>query len=587
MCRHLGYLGEPVPLADLVLDPPHSLAGAELCPEGHARRRQGQCRRLRRRLVRLTAGRPAGRFGQYRRAVPIWQDAAFPGVARATTATGALAAVRNATAGMPIADAACAPFTDGAWLFSLNGYLAGWPDTAAELAADLPPRELLGMQVVTDAVLLWTLLRQRLAGGADPAAVLGGLIAEVLAVAPGSRLTTLLTDGRRLYATTVTHSLCVTPLAGRRAAGQRALRRPSRIGSRSRTASWWSPTAGECATSRCPSAARVRARHQRRRAMSISVDDSFLDSASAADELAADARTGLTATPKSLPPRWFYDARGSELFEQITELPEYYPTRTEAQILRSHADDIASAAPVETVIELGSGSSTKTQLLLDAWQRAGTLRRIITVDVSTSALAEAAVGLSARYPAVDVQPVRADFTRHLDGLAKAGRTAVVFLGSTIGNLDPAERAAFFGGVRSALDPGDVLLLGTDLVKPAEILVPAYDDAAGVTAAFNLNVLHVLNRELDGDLPVEAFEHRAVWNPVAERIEMRLRARPRDPGPAGRIGLAVHFDAGEELLTEISSKFRREGITAELAAAGLELTHWWTDPARLFALSLSR
>jgi L-histidine Nalpha-methyltransferase len=321
--------------------------------------------------------------------------------------------------------------------------------------------------------------------------------------------------------------------------------------------------------------------------MSISVDDSFLDSTSATDELAADARGGLTSTPKSLPPRWFYDARGSELFEQITELPEYYPTRTEAQILQAHAGDIAAAAPVRTVIELGSGSSTKTQLLLDAWQRIGTLRRIVTVDVSASALAEAAVGLSARYPAADVQPIRADFTRHLEGLPKSGRTAIVFLGSTIGNLDPAERAAFFGAVRSALDPGDVLLLGTDLVKPAEILVPAYDDAAGITAAFNLNVLRVLNRELGGDLPIEAFDHRAVWNPVDERIEMRLRADREIRARLARIGLDVHFDAGEELLTEISSKFRRDGVTAELATAGLSLTHWWTDPAGYFALSLSQ
>jgi L-histidine Nalpha-methyltransferase len=321
--------------------------------------------------------------------------------------------------------------------------------------------------------------------------------------------------------------------------------------------------------------------------MSISVDDSFLDSAGATDELAADARAGLTSTPKSLPPRWFYDARGSELFEQITQLPEYYPTRIETQILRAHADDIAAAAPVETVIELGSGSSTKTRLLLDAWQRAGTLRRIITVDVSTSALAEAAVGLSARYPAVELQPIRADFTRHLDGLAKSGRTAVVFLGSTIGNLDPDQRAAFFGGVRSALAPGDVLLLGTDLVKPADILVPAYDDAAGITAAFNLNLLRVLNRELGGDLPIEAFDHRAVWNPVDERIEMRLRAGREIRARFARIGLDVHFDAGEELLTEISSKFRRDGIAAELATAGLNLTHWWTDPAGYFALSLSQ
>ena len=321
--------------------------------------------------------------------------------------------------------------------------------------------------------------------------------------------------------------------------------------------------------------------------MSISVDSSLLDAADAADELAQDARAGLASSPKSLPPRWFYDAHGSELFERITGLPEYYPTRTEAEILRAHADDIAAAAPVETVIELGSGSSTKTQLLLDAWQRTGALRRIITVDVSATALAEAAVGLSTRYPAAEIQPVRADFTRHLDGLPQRGRTAIVFLGSTVGNLDPAQRAAFFASVRSALAAGDVLLLGTDLVKPAEVLVPAYDDAAGVTAEFNLNVLRVLNRELDGNLPVEAFSHRAVWNPAAERIEMRLRADREIRARLSAIGLDVHFDAGEELLTEISSKFRREGIATELAAAGLTLQHWWTDPAGLFALSLSQ
>lgn len=321
--------------------------------------------------------------------------------------------------------------------------------------------------------------------------------------------------------------------------------------------------------------------------MSISVDDRFLDSAVAADELADDARAGLTAAAKSLPPRWFYDRLGSELFEQITELPEYYPTRTERQILIKHAADIVAAAPVSTVVELGSGSSAKTHLLLDAWQRAGTLRRIVTVDVSISALTEAAQVLSQRYPAVELHPVRADFTRHLAELDTVGPTAIVFLGSTIGNLDRAARRSFFGSVRGALEPGDVLLLGTDLVKPVEVLVPAYADAAGVTARFNLNVLRVLNRELSGDLPLEAFEHRAIWNPEHERIEMRLRAtRPVDARLAD-IDLAVHFDRGEELLTEISTKFRRDGITTELASAGLQVSDWWTDPAGYFGLSLAR
>jgi glutamine amidotransferase len=203
MCRHLGYLGDPVRVSELVLDPPHSLAVQSYAPKDM--RGGGKVN---------VDGFGLGWFGtgsaearQYRRALPIWQDAAFPELARATTAVGLLAAVRNATAGMPIADAACAPFTDGHWLFSLNGFVAGWPDTAAGLAASVPHRDLLGMQVMTDAALLWTVLRKRLTGAADPAPVLGGLVTEVLAAAPGSRLTTLLTDGRRLWATTVTHSL--------------------------------------------------------------------------------------------------------------------------------------------------------------------------------------------------------------------------------------------------------------------------------------------------------------------------------------------------------------------------------------------
>lgn len=320
--------------------------------------------------------------------------------------------------------------------------------------------------------------------------------------------------------------------------------------------------------------------------MSINVDVRFLDSAVSADELAADALSGLTASPKTLPPRWFYDARGSELFEQITDLPEYYPTRTERAILAEHADDIAAAAPVQTVVELGSGSSTKTRLLLDAWHRTGQLQRIITLDVSISALTEAAGELQQRYPGVELLPVRADFTRHLADLDTVGRTAVVFLGSTIGNLDPAQRADFLTMTRTALKPQDVLLLGTDLVKPEEVLVPAYDDAAGVTAEFNLNVLRVLNRELDGDLPIEDFSHLAVWNAADERIEMRLRAEREVDARLAAIDLNLHFDRGEELLTEISSKFRRAGITAELAAAGLDVKQWWTDPQGYFAVSLS-
>ncbi|MEO6502944.1 MAG: ergothioneine biosynthesis protein EgtC [Jatrophihabitantaceae bacterium] len=207
MCRHFGYLGLPINVAELVLDPPHSLAVQSYAPTDMRGGGKVNVDGFGVGWFSAEAGSPAG-ARRYRRAAPIWQDAAFAELARATMAVGVLAAVRNATAGMPVADAACAPFTDGQWLFSLNGRIAGWPDTAVWLADSLPRRELLGIQVMTDATLLWALLRQRLAASSDPASVLAGLITEVLAAAPGSRLTTLLTDGQRIYGTTVTHSLC-------------------------------------------------------------------------------------------------------------------------------------------------------------------------------------------------------------------------------------------------------------------------------------------------------------------------------------------------------------------------------------------
>ena len=303
--------------------------------------------------------------------------------------------------------------------------------------------------------------------------------------------------------------------------------------------------------------------------MSISVDDKFLDSAVSADELAADARAGLTAMPKTLPPRWFYDARGSELFEQITELPEYYPTRTERSILAERADEIAAAAPVQTVVELGSGSSTKTRLLLDAWHRTGALQRIITLDVSITRAdrgrRRAAAALSRCRVAAGAGRLHA-----APGRSGHGRSARPWSSSArpSATLTRRQRADFLPMTRAALRPEDVLLLGTDLVKSEDVLVPAYDDAAGVTAQFNLNVLRVLNTQLDGDIPIEDFVHRAVWNAEAERIEMRLRAEREVVVRLSAIDLTVHFDRGEELLTEISSKFRRDGITAELAQAGL-------------------
>ncbi|MFJ8254695.1 L-histidine N(alpha)-methyltransferase [Streptomyces sp. NPDC094466] len=299
--------------------------------------------------------------------------------------------------------------------------------------------------------------------------------------------------------------------------------------------------------------------------------------------LRADVLSGLTRHPKTLPPKWFYDARGSELFEEITRLPEYYPTRAEREILQARAEEIAAASGARTVIELGSGSSEKTRHLLDVLPE---LHSYVPVDVSESALTGAAESLLAEHPGLSVHALIADFTGGLALPGTPGPRLVVFLGGTIGNLLPEERATFLRSVRSLLSPGDALLLGTDLVKDEETLVAAYDDAAGVTAAFNKNVLNVVNRELGADFPLDDFDHLAVWNPRDRWIEMRLRARRALSVKIRELELVVPFEAGEELRTEVSAKFRREDVGEELAAAGMRLTQWWTDAAGRFALSLA-
>jgi L-histidine N-alpha-methyltransferase len=308
-----------------------------------------------------------------------------------------------------------------------------------------------------------------------------------------------------------------------------------------------------------------------------------------AQALRADARAGLARDPKSLPPKWFYDAQGSALFEKITELPEYYPTRAEREILRTQAAAVATQTAAGTLVELGSGSSDKTRLLLDALREAGPLRCYVPVDVSEPALAAAADALTAEYPGLDVRAVVSDFEQDLGFAAdgdEPGPRLVAFLGSTIGNLLPDERAAFLGRVRAGMRPGDFFLLGTDLVKDPATLVAAYDDDSGVTAAFNKNVLSVLNAELGADFDADEFEHVAVWDAAREWIEMRLRSLTGQTVRLPGIGLTVRFAAGEEMRTEVSAKFRRDGVAAELAAAGLALRSWWTDSAGQFGLSLS-
>ncbi|MEU6075035.1 L-histidine N(alpha)-methyltransferase [Micromonospora sp. NPDC047074] len=311
----------------------------------------------------------------------------------------------------------------------------------------------------------------------------------------------------------------------------------------------------------------------------------YLEERDLGRSLREDVRTGLTAEPKWLPPKWFYDARGSELFEEITRLPEYYPTRAERAVLAERAAVIAELTNAKTLIELGSGSSEKTRLLLDAFTRRGGLGTFVPLDVSVSALCQSTAEIAEDYPGLRVRGIVGDFTRHLDRLPAGGRRLVLFLGGTIGNLLPAERARFLAAMRAALEPGDWLLLGTDLVKDPAVVVPAYDDAAGVTAEFNRNVLRVVNRELGADFDPAGFAHVALWDAEHEWIEMRLRARR--PMRVRVLDLAVSFAEGEELRTEVSAKFRPAGIAAELGAARFAAHDFWTDPDNLFGVTLAR
>jgi L-histidine N-alpha-methyltransferase len=323
----------------------------------------------------------------------------------------------------------------------------------------------------------------------------------------------------------------------------------------------------------------------------MSDSDITIDNHLSADHLdgalRSDVLAGLTAEPKTLPPKWFYDARGSELFEQITALPEYYPTRAEREILATYAAEIAATTGARSLVELGSGSSEKTRLLLTALRDHGTLETFVPLDVSGSALRESAAAIAADYPGLTVHGVLGDFTEHLDLLPGSAPRVVAFLGGTIGNLVPAERAKFLAGVRSVLNAGEWLLLGTDLVKDRDTLVHAYDDAAGVTGEFNRNVLRVLNRELSADFDVDAFAHVAVWDTEREWIEMRLRATRAMRVHVADLDLTVDFADGEELRTEVSAKFRKEGVRTELADSGFELVSWLTDAQGRFALSLAR
>jgi L-histidine N-alpha-methyltransferase len=298
-------------------------------------------------------------------------------------------------------------------------------------------------------------------------------------------------------------------------------------------------------------------------------------------------REGLSCPFKELPPKFFYDERGSELFEQITELEEYYPTRCEREILRSQAAAIVAAARPRTLIELGSGAAAKSRVLLDAMREAGTLERFVPVDISEEITRRVAGELVGEYPGLVVEGIVCDYETHLERIPRPEGALIAFLGGTIGNFRPGPRRSFLARIATLMYPGDRFLLGTDLVKDAATLEAAYNDAAGVTAAFNKNVLDVLNRELEANFDPDAFEHVAFWDPDNEWIDIRLRALTEQFVDLRALDMRAHFSRNEEMRTEISTKFTRERIESSYADAGLELLEWWTDADDRYALSLAR
>ncbi|HUO47963.1 MAG TPA: L-histidine N(alpha)-methyltransferase [Acidimicrobiales bacterium] len=293
--------------------------------------------------------------------------------------------------------------------------------------------------------------------------------------------------------------------------------------------------------------------------------------------LERDVRAGLTAPQKTLPPVWFYDARGSELFDEITRLPEYYLTRAERRLLETHAAELAAMTRSDTLVELGAGTCDKSRVLLDAMRDDGTLGRYVPFDVSDSTIWGAAKCLVDDYPGLAVHAVVGDFHRHLDRIPAGGRRTVAFLGSTLGNLGPVQRQRFLFDLDCVMTSADCLVIGADLVKEPARLVAAYDDAAGVTAEFNRNVLHVLNRELDADFDVAAFEHVARWDPQQQWMEMRLRATRAQTVRIDALELEIEFAEGEDIHTEISAKFTKAGFEEELYRAGFVAEVMWEDP----------
>jgi L-histidine Nalpha-methyltransferase len=305
------------------------------------------------------------------------------------------------------------------------------------------------------------------------------------------------------------------------------------------------------------------------------------------DTMLEDVRDGLTRSLKELPPKYFYDERGSALFDQITTLPEYYPTRCERTILNRHAPAIVESSDAQELVELGSGTASKTRALLYAMAGNGSLRRYVPFDFDPSVVENCAAELTELYPGLEVHGVVGDFGRDLGCIPDGQRRLFAFLGGTIGNLLPDERATFLAGVRDQMDDADRLLIGTDLIKDRRLLEAAYNDSAGVTAEFNRNVLRVINAGLDADFDPEAFEHVAFFDEANSWIEMRLRANGAQRVQIVGADLELTFADGEEIRTEISAKFTREAVERELKAAGLQLEEFFTDGSLLFGVAFAK
>jgi L-histidine N-alpha-methyltransferase len=310
-----------------------------------------------------------------------------------------------------------------------------------------------------------------------------------------------------------------------------------------------------------------------------------VDGDAATGDLAEDVRFGLQQAQKALPPKYFYDDRGSELFDAICDLPEYYLTRTGQALLESTVDDIVATARPQELVELGSGASRKTRVLLDVMARTQDEFRYVPMDVSEGMLRQAATALLQDYPRLRIHGVVGDYERHLPHLPDGDDRLVLFLGSTIGNFDQDQAARFLSSVRQQLKPGEHLLIGVDLVKPIEVLEAAYNDSAGLTAEFNRNVLHVVNRELQAEFDPQAFDHVAFFNRTESRIDMHLRARRAHTVNIGKLEMRIPFRSGETIHTEISRKFTRAEVEALLQAAGFNTQRWYVAPNAYFALAL--